>query len=53
MGFDIVQNLSQVVLWILIQLGVIGLLWDVPFMFWGKVLIVGLIGLVTLKKLVN
>jgi hypothetical protein len=42
----------QIILWALIQLGVIGLLWSMPLMFWGKVLLVGIIGLVTLKKLV-
>lgn len=42
----------QIVLWGLILLGVIGLLWSIPIMFWGKVLIVGFIGLITLNKLV-
>lgn len=46
------KNSVEFSLWVLIQLGVIGLLWNLPIPISAKLLIVGFVGLYTLRKLV-
>ena len=46
------ENL-KLILWTLVQLGVIGILWSIPILFWGKVLMLGLEGIYTLKIVNN
>lgn len=42
----------RLTLWAFMLIGFIGLMWDMPFMFWGKVVLIGLIGLLSLNKFV-